>query len=110
MKKYLVRMTDPAETDIRRNFQWWSDNHSPTQARTWMLGIRAAILALETMPERYGYADEKALRQEGIRQMGFGVGNRSTHRVIYAVMQDEVIIYRVRAGRQDQISTDDLQS
>lgn len=108
MKRYRVRITDVAEDDIRRNYHWWAEHRSAEQAANWLFGIRQAMLSLDTMPERHGRADEHELMQADIRQVGYGIGARPTHRILYEVHDEEVVIYRVRSARQDRLGLSEL--
>lgn len=108
MKRYRVVITDPAEQDIRDNHAWWSENRSAAQAANWLFGIRNAILALGSEAERYAFADETSLCERGVRQMGYYVGPVATHRVLYQIIDDEAIVYRVRSVRQDAVRLSDL--
>ncbi|QDT67955.1 Plasmid stabilization system protein [Planctomycetes bacterium MalM25] len=108
MKTYRVRITAPAEADVRANYRWWAENRSADQAAVWLFGVRQAMLSLNTMPDRYGYADERELMRVDIRQMSYGVGSRPTHRLIYEIVDKSVVIYRVRSARQDRLTLEDV--
>ena len=106
--KYRVEISEEAEADTREAYRWWATHHSPQQAERWLSGIRTAILGLDTMPEQHGLANETALRLLGIRQAAFGLGRRPSHRIVFGIEGDTIIVYRVRSFRQDAIGVDDL--
>ncbi|TWT88547.1 Plasmid stabilization system protein [Pseudobythopirellula maris] len=106
---YRVVVTGPAKHDIRSNLRWWAENRSAEEANRWFLGIEHEIASLQTMPLRHSLAEEAGLMVVEIRQMPFGLGRRPSHRVLYAVKDDEVIVYRVRAIRQSALSLEELQ-
>ena len=47
---------------------------------------------------------ERDLLSQGIRQLLFGLGRRATHRIVFAVDDDAVIVLRVRHASQDALS------
>lgn len=107
MKRRVI-ITGPAETDTLSNHRWWADNHSPEQALRWLEGIYAAMFKLAYTAETNPLADEKALCKAGIQQVNFGLGSRPTHRIIYTIDGGYVVIYRVRAFKQDELDLSDL--
>lgn len=105
---YQVNVTGPAKDDIWQNYRWWGENRSQEQAVRWFLGIDQFIPTLANTADRYAFATEPALKQLGIRQASFGLGRRPSHRVLFGIVDKTVIVYRVRAFKQDAIGTDDL--
>jgi plasmid stabilization system protein ParE len=108
--KRRVTITNPAETDVHANYEWWAKNRSDEKAKRWLVGIYQAMLQLADDADIYSGATEEKLRQSGIKQASFGVGSRATHRILYRVLADEVIIFRVRAFKQDAIDLEILES
>lgn len=105
---YRLRITAAAESDIRLNHQWWSENRSIDQANRWLVEIDRMIYALRSTADRHTFAIEPALRSANIRQAPFGLRGSQTHRVLYRIEGDEVVIFRVRASHQDVVGLDDL--
>ena len=103
-----LRITASAERDIRRQHQWWADYRSVEQADRWLLGIDKAIAQLPTGPVLHPLADEVALRARGVRQALFGLGSRPSHRILYAVEPQAVVVYRVRSLRQRGVGLSEL--
>lgn len=105
---FRLRITGPAKEDLRGNHAWWSENRSPDEADRWLRGIDRALLALAHDAGRHAFATEPTLRDAGVRQRNFGVGSRPTHRVLYTIQGDEVIVYRVRSAKQVDLGVDQL--
>ena len=103
-----VTITKPAESDVHTNYAWWAEHRSEEQAKRWLVGIYQAMFQLAEDADTYSGATEAKLRQIGIKQVGFGIGSRATHRILYRVQNDEVIVFRVRALRQDAIALENL--
>jgi len=107
MKRRVV-ITGPAETDVLSNHQWWADNRSAEQAVRWLEGIYDAMFGLATSADVHSLATETVLRKAEIRQASFGLGSRPTHRIIFSIDGNYVVIFRVRAFKQDEIDLEDL--
>lgn len=105
---HQVVITVPAERDAFANHEWWSEHRSREQANRWLQGVYEAMLSLASRPERCSFAVEKDLREEGVRQLLFGIGRRKTHRIVFSVHRDRVVIYRVMGLRQNALGVDDL--
>ena len=104
-----VILTGPAKRDIHAAYEWWKENRSAEQAGRWYQGILAASRSLRSKPQRCALAAEADLLSQGIRQLLYGLGRHPTHRIVFAIENDTVIILRVRHTSQDALSLDDLQ-
>jgi plasmid stabilization system protein ParE len=93
---------------VINNHRWWAKHRSVEQAERWINGIDVAVSSLRRMPERFGFAPEKDLAVQGLRQMLFGIGKRPTHRVVFAIDGNEVVVLRVRGVAQDVLGAGDL--
>jgi plasmid stabilization system protein ParE len=105
---YRVLITGPAMQDLQAAHDWWAKHRSKEQAGRWYTHILAATRSLEHMPERCGPATENDLSLSGVRQLLFGLGRRPTHRIVFGIEGEEVIIFRVRHTSQDILAPDDL--
>jgi plasmid stabilization system protein ParE len=105
---HTLRITEPAEQDVRLAYEWWRDNRSAEQAERWYLGIREAIDSLRHSPDRCAFAIETHLLPQGIRQLNFGIGRRPTHRILYTISKGVVTILRVRHTAQDELRKQDI--
>lgn len=93
---YEVRITPQAERDIQAICGWWSEHHSEKQAERWYDNIYPSIHSLEKMPRRCPLAPEDDLHNGEVRHFLFGTGRRPTHRIIFAVEGEAVIVLSVR--------------
>ena len=100
---FQIKITEPAEADIDQAFVWWSENRSAEQAVRWYQEIKLAIATLRRMPERCPVVPETKLSAVGVRQLLFGVGLHPTHRIIFVIESDKVVILRVRHHAQDTL-------
>ncbi|MBX3425367.1 MAG: type II toxin-antitoxin system RelE/ParE family toxin [Pirellulales bacterium] len=90
------------------NHDWWAKHRSAEQAARWYVAAYEAMRSLAETAARNPLARERELRQLAVRQFSFGLSRRPTHRILYAVRGNDVVIYRVRAFRQDELSVGDL--
>jgi len=105
---HRVIITGPAKRDIQGAYDWWAENRSAEQAERWYIGIYDAIQSLRNMPERCSPATETDLLAQGIRQLLFGLGRRATHRIVFTIDGNTVVVLRVRHTSQDALSLNDL--
>lgn len=105
---YRVEITEPAKQDVRENHRWWSEHRSAEQAERWYRGVIAAMHDLAETADRHAYATESALRAANVKQVSFGLGRKPSHRILFAVRVDVVVVYRVRAFAQDGIGLSKL--
>ena len=105
---FEVVVTERAEADIEANYVWWRTNRSCEQAEAWYDAINPAIQTLSTQPNRCPLAAERGLLPSGLRQLLFGIGRRPTHRIVFTVVDDQVVVLRVRRVAQDVLSESDL--
>ena len=91
-----VLLTQRAQEELDEAHHWWAENRSAEQANRWYLGFLEAMLTLEHVPFRWPFAPENDYFPYEVRQLNFGLGSRPTHRALYTVRPDVVVILRVR--------------
>lgn len=110
MSRYQVIITRRAETDIDRIHVWWADHRDQDQATRWYTAIRPAIEQLHDNPERFPRSPECELFEIELRDQYFGIGSRKTHRIVFTIRDDSVLVLRVRHMAQSLLSDDDIDS
>jgi plasmid stabilization system protein ParE len=105
---YRLRYTQEAYDDVSRNAEWWARHHSVEQAQRWFAAIHAKIDTLKTSPELHALADENPDYPHELREALFGLGSRPSYRILFTVIDDEVIVLTIRAAEQDSIKPGDL--
>ena len=97
-----VSVTERAWEDVRRNARWWAENRSQEQAATWYDDIRAAIAALADRPHQWPTAREDLSFSFEIREYHFRIGGRATHRIVFTIGDDSVVVLAVvHVSQQD---------
>jgi len=105
---FRIRYTARARRDIHAAVKWWAENRSRDQAERWFNGIHSAIASLVEDPGRFPLSPETDLLETDIRELHFGVRRKPTHRVVFTVQGDSVIILRVRHHGQQNLTDDDI--
>ena len=99
-------ITDAAKRDIQAAYDWWKKRRSANQAERWYLSINAAFKTLVVFPDSCPFVS--GLEERGVREKLFGVGRKSTHRILFALESDSVMILRIRHTSQAELALEDL--
>ena len=105
---YRVIVAPPAEEDLRRNADWWSENHSIDQAERWFENAYRQLATLTNMPERCPLSSENESVTFEIRDFLFGLGSRPSYRAIITIEEGVVYVLRVLRGEQDTLQPEEL--
>ena len=103
-----VVITDQAEREMQAAFDWWATHRSKRQADRWYAGFAEAVANLSENPERHGQSRERDRFAYEIRDLLFGLGSRPTHRAVFAIRGENVIVLTVRHLAQRDLSPDDI--
>lgn len=101
---YRVELTPRARIELYHNASWWAEHRSTDQAAEWLEEFEAAIKLLSENPERWPLAQENGLVPVEIREMLFGIGRRKTHRAVFQITNDRVIVHGIRHLAQDTLT------
>jgi plasmid stabilization system protein ParE len=106
--KYKVTVTSQAEREMLDQAFWWADHHSAEQAIVWHDGFQAALESLENQPERHPRCAESKYFSVELRELRYGVSKRPTHRAVFSIGQDEVMVYTIRHLAQQELREGDF--
>lgn len=98
---YRVEIAPAAEFDADEAYLWWAANRSPEQAGRWQQAFMSAVQSLTVRPERFPYSQDPHFRARDLRELHFGVGNSTTHRIFFRVLGQTVSIMRVLHHAQE---------
>jgi plasmid stabilization system protein ParE len=101
--KYRVTVLPRAKRQLLDQALWWARNRSVEQALRWLDGFETALATLGKSPERHTTARESGAVGIKIRELHYGVGGKSTHRAVFEIRGDEVIVYAVRHLAQSDL-------
>ena len=102
---YRVTLSSRAELQLYTSALWWAENRSTEQSIRWLDGFQRALHGLCENPDQWPVAAESPAFPFSARQMLFGLGRTKTHRAIFEVRSDEVIVHSIRHLAQDALST-----
>lgn len=103
-----VTITSKAEAELYTAALWWAEHRSQEQAFRWLEGFEAALASLADNPEKHPLAREHADFPFTLRQLLYGLGTKPTHRAVFRIREDEVIVYGIRHLAQQDITPQDL--
>ena len=106
--KHLVVTTERAAQEIVDAAVWWAGERSVTQAERWDEGIRAASAGLQESAEARPVAAERTLAGYELRELHYGLGSRATHRVIFTIVGETVLVLTVRHVARGPIQPDEF--
>jgi hypothetical protein len=89
---------------------WWSENRSAEQAFYRLEGIEQALASLARNPQRCSIARERDAFDFVVRELYFGVRKRPTHRAVFEIRGDEVIVHSIRHLAQRDLTPSDISS
>jgi plasmid stabilization system protein ParE len=84
-------------------------HRSVDQAARWLSEIETAIQDLSTKADHHPLARESPEFQFEVRQMNFGLAGSRTHRVLFSVQENRILVYAVRHLAQQDLPADDLE-
>ena len=105
---YEVVILPEAENLILVTARWWAKHRSLDQAQRWFHGIYDALDTLERNPERCPLARENSLFPIELRELHYGVGPHPTHRAVFTVRPNAVVILTLRHTSQADLQPEDL--
>jgi plasmid stabilization system protein ParE len=103
-----VVITQQAEHEMQAAFTWWADHRSKRQADRWYAGLAKAIADLSENPDKHSQSRERDRFAYEIRDLLFGLGRRPTHRAVFTIRGEEVVVLTVRHVAQQDLSPDDV--
>jgi plasmid stabilization system protein ParE len=100
---YQIIVMPRAEREAQTNRDWWAANRSLEQATRWYEEFSKSVLSLEQNPDRCALAAETEHFPYKVRQLNFGIGRKSTHRLVFTIRAKDVVILRVRHLAQQDV-------
>ena len=104
---YEVVITRRAERELRAAAEWYARKY-PKIAEEWYDRFLQSILTLGKNPQRCSLAHESSAFPFELRELLFGSGRRKTHRALFAIRPDKVVIHGIRHFAQRDFTPDDL--
>lgn len=105
---YRVVVTRRAERDMQDAAAWWATNRSPEQANRWLSSLERHLQSLSQTPTRCAAAAENERFPFELRELHYGAGRRSTHRILFTIADELVLVLAIRHAAQDRLRPEDL--
>lgn len=105
--KYQVVILPRAKIQLYESAIWWAERRSRQQAVDWLAGFEAAIKSLGDTADTHPVARESAAFPFVVRQLNFGLGRSKTHRAVFEIRGDKVLVFAVRHLAQQDLTIDD---
>jgi plasmid stabilization system protein ParE len=105
---FRITILPRAKRQLLEQVVWWSNNHSAEQAFRWLDGFEQALTSLVSDPERFPLARENDAFDFEIRELHYGVRRRATHRAVFEIRGEEVIVYSIRHLAQSDMLPSEL--
>jgi plasmid stabilization system protein ParE len=106
--KYVVVVTEQAAYEMEESALWWAQEKSAEQASNWYDGIRQSVAALADNPEQWPLSVENADFDYPLREILYGLGSRPTHRAVFTIVKQTVVVLSVRHAAQDRLRPEDF--
>jgi plasmid stabilization system protein ParE len=105
---YRLVITDDARQQLRDSARWWADHRSADEAARWFDGFDRKIDRLKENPHSHSLAAEDEDFPYELRELLFGLGSRPTHRALFTIQPETVIVLAIRHVAQDRVAPDDV--
>jgi plasmid stabilization system protein ParE len=103
-----VYLASKALADIEHCRAWWAEHRSAEQAERWHVACEQAMDSLPSRATNCSRARESVNSPVELRQLAFGVGRRPTHRLVFAIRPEKIVLYRVTHLAQEDLSIDEI--
>jgi plasmid stabilization system protein ParE len=105
---YQLTILPRAKRQLLEQALWWCENRSADQAFRWLDGFEQALASLANDPKRCSRARETNAFSFEVRELHYGLRNKATHRAVFEIRSDEIIVYSIRHLAQGDLEPDDL--
>ena len=107
---HRVVFTQQASREMSEAADWWAEHRDRAQAARWYADFSDQIWTLCQDPERFPFSAENDGFPYTIREIHYGLSSRPTHRAVYTIVGDIVLVLTIRHAAQDRISADDIET
>lgn len=103
-----VVVSQVARKELRNASYWWAKNRSADEAQRWYDGFLDALYRLETFADSHSLAAENEDFPLTIRELHYGLSARPTHRAVYIITDNQVVVIAIRHTSQDRMTMEDI--
>ena len=102
----FIFLTAKAEEQLHAAADWYAEQNADV-ADKWFKGIVTAINDLGINAERFGLARENDVMPFELHERRYGLGKRITHRVLFVIRPDKIVIHQIRHVAQRDINKEE---
>ena len=106
MKREVV-LTATAQQQMNAAADWYAEENLNI-AVNWFNGLIARLNLLSDNAEQYDVARESEYLPIELRQMLYGSGKRITHRILFIIREQKIVVYQIRHVAMQDITVEDL--
>lgn len=103
-----VIISDAAHSQLHEIYEWWAKNRSAEQAARWFNLFVQEIESLSNNPQRCRPSFDSNFIPCEVRDLYFGLGRKPTHRAVFTIRDDKVVVLAIRHLAQDNLKPDNL--
>jgi plasmid stabilization system protein ParE len=108
MMVHRVVISRRAERDLQAAARWWASERSAEQASRWLSGLDEKLQSLSEIAASCSLAAENSRFPFELREVHYGAGKRATHRAVFSIAGDLVLVLAVRHLAQDRLRPEDF--
>jgi plasmid stabilization system protein ParE len=105
---YRVVIVPRAKQQLLEQALWWSEHRSAEQADAWVNEFDQKLTSLSNNPEKHLKARESQELARKLYELYFGLGRKKTHRAVFEIRDQYVVVHSIRHLAQDDLSASDL--
>ena len=105
---FRVLITRRAESEMLDAARWWATERSIDEAKQWLAELEKKVQSLAELPKRCPLAPENGQFPFELRELHYGLTSRATHRPVFTIMDDLVLVLTIRHGARDQLDPEDI--
>ena len=105
---FPVVFSQQAACELEEAADWWVEHRDPAQSARWYSGFSEKIASLSEDPVRFPLADENDDFPYSIRELHYGFSSRPTHRAIYTITNENVVVLTIRHIARDRLAPNDI--
>ena len=105
---FRVEFETEARRDIEKESRYLRREVGARAENRWRSQVDRFLIQLETDPHRYARAEEADDLQRDLRELIIGKKRGTTHRVLFTIRGNLVVVHRIRQAAQDRLNDDDL--
>ena len=106
--RFRVEFETKARRDIEKEARYLRREYGARVENRWRSQVNRFLIQLETEPHRYARAEEAEDLQRDLRELIIGKKRGTTHRVLFTIRGNLVVVHRVRQAAQDRLTEEEF--